>query len=113
MCNYVFFHMGKQFAHSNLSILHLNKIFGPQVECLHRKIFWSPKGTKPSQGPRCDVLEMQGLPLPFTPRAMGWTSPHRAPGSKSLFRGVYAGAKGVPPAQRQIPEVALHGVLLL
>lgn len=38
MCNYVFFHMGKKFAHSNLSILHLNKIFEPQVECLHRSL---------------------------------------------------------------------------
>lgn len=75
-----------------------------------------PNGTKPSWGPVCDVLEVEGLPFIWVAAlhssccGLDQQQPTRASGFKSLFRCVYTGAKGVTTARRHIPEVALHGM---
>lgn len=79
--------MGKQFAHSNLSILHLNKIFGPQVECLHRKTFWSPRGYKAKSRPPLWCAWDAGIAFALHSSCHGLDQPPQSPRLQKPFQG--------------------------
>lgn len=101
MCDYVFFYTGKQFAHSNLNILHSNKISGPQVECFHRSLE-SQRVQSQVKAPVVMCLST-GIAFALHP---SWQGLDKTPQSlQNPFQCVCTGAKGVTPAQRHIPEV--------
>lgn len=88
----VFFHVEKQVAHANLSILHLHKNLGPQVECLHTSLE-SQMVQSQVEAPFVMCLRWRGCLssglLPCIPHAVGWTSNSpREPQASKAFSGV-------------------------